>query len=76
MNYNAPNSFMAESPDWVWVIPRLGESTSGGRGGERNRTAVRGFAGPCLTTRPRRRARYFRASEQDNRARGEEARGD
>src|SRR5436190_4763801 len=25
------------------------------RGGDRNRTGVRGFAGPCLTTRPPRR---------------------
>jgi uracil-DNA glycosylase family 4 len=29
------------------------------RGAERNRTAVRGFAGPCLTSRPRRRRREW-----------------
>ena len=31
--------------------------SAGRRGAERNRTAVRGFAGLCLTTRPRRRRR-------------------
>ena len=34
------------------------------RGGDRNRTGVRGFAGPCLTTRPPRR------STRPNRAAG------
>ncbi len=34
------------------TVPR---DLSASRGGDRNRTGVRGFAGPCLTTRPPRR---------------------
>jgi integrase len=38
------------------VIPIRSANPHGqaGRGAERIRTAVRGFAGPCLTSRPRR----------------------
>ena len=36
---------------------RESDGTGPRRGGDRNRTGVRGFAGPCLTTRPPRRMR-------------------
>ena len=40
--------------DVVMVSPKAVPDFDRRRGAERNRTAVRGFAGLCLTTRPRR----------------------
>ena len=43
--------------DWV-SAPSADSPQPSGQGAERTRTAVRGFAGLCLTTRPRRQAAH------------------